>query len=453
MPENKPVTLTHLTVENIKRLRIVEVTPEGNLIIVGGDNEQGKSSLLDSIEMLLNGGRSIPDRPVRQGREKGYIVGTLSNGLNIKRTIMANGNTSLVVTDAAGQFVSSPQTLFDRMKSLLTFDPLAFANAKGSEQRSILMELVGLDFSEQSAKRAELFAERAAVKKTIQLLTSQVRDEHKDTPADEVDVVAAVGELKAIAFVAAVRKDAEAVMATAIKEGYDACMAADGKIARIECDVIALKEAVKNAAHMLDGAKIALAIAREEAKKRSDEFDALPAPVEPDPDAVDPIENRVDELNSLIESSQETNQRVRDNRERAVNLAKIAECSKQTAVLQRAIEDLDDDKAAQLRAATFPIEGLAFDDQAVTLNSLPFDQASSAERLRVSVAMGLAMNPELKILLIRDGSLLDATSKAIIAQMAKDAGGQVWCEVVSKDSECQLIIEDGSVLETPEVTA
>jgi len=442
MPENKPVTLTHLTVENIKRLRIVEVTPEGNLIIVGGDNEQGKSSLLDSIEMLLNGGRSIPDRPVRQGREKGYIVGTLSNGLNIKRTIMANGNTSLVVTDAAGQFVSSPQTLFDRMKSLLTFDPLAFANAKGSEQRSILMELVGLDFSEQSAKRAELFAERAAVKKTIQLLTSQVRDEHKDTPADEVDVVAAVGELKAIAEQAAVRK-----------EGYDACMAADGKIARIECDVIALKEAVKNAAHMLDGAKIALAIAREEAKKRSDEFDALPAPVEPDPDAVDPIENRVDELNSLIESSQETNQRVRDNRERAVNLAKIAECSKQTAVLQRAIEDLDDDKAAQLRAATFPIEGLAFDDQAVTLNSLPFDQASSAERLRVSVAMGLAMNPELKILLIRDGSLLDATSKAIIAQMAKDAGGQVWCEVVSKDSECQLIIEDGSVLETPEVTA
>ena len=70
----------------------------------------------------------------------------------------------------------------------------------------------------------------------------------------------------------------------------------------------------------------------------------------------------------------------------------------------------------------------------------------SCERLKVSVAMGLAMNPELKILLIRDGSLLDAKSKATIAAMAAEAGGQLWVECVSKDAECQIIIEDGMVM-------
>ena len=92
-----------------------------------------------------------------------------------------------------------------------------------------------------------------------------------------------------------------------------------------------------------------------------------------------------------------------------------------------------------------PIDGLSFDSDGVYFKGVPFSQASSAEKLRVSVAMGIAMNPELKVLLIRDGSLLDQKNLKLIAGMANDSGHQVWVERVGSGEECQVIIEDGYV--------
>ena len=103
--------------------------------------------------------------------------------------------------------------------------------------------------------------------------------------------------------------------------------------------------------------------------------------------------------------------------------------------------------------ADFPIPGLAFDADGVTFNGIPFAQCSSAERLRVSVAMGIALNPKLKVLLIRDGSLLDDNNLAMIAEAAKEADAQVWIERVSKGEECSVIIEDGEVANTAADTA
>jgi hypothetical protein len=91
------------------------------------------------------------------------------------------------------------------------------------------------------------------------------------------------------------------------------------------------------------------------------------------------------------------------------------------------------------------VDGLSFDDSGVLLNGLPFSQASQAEQLRVSVAMGFAQNPELKVLLVRDGSLLDGNSLNLLDQMARDHDGQVWIERVGEGDQCAVIIEDGVV--------
>ena len=92
-----------------------------------------------------------------------------------------------------------------------------------------------------------------------------------------------------------------------------------------------------------------------------------------------------------------------------------------------------------------PVDGLGFDDGIVLLAGIPFSQASSAEQLRVSVAMGLAMNPTLKLLLIRDGSLLDVDSRRLIAEMAEAADAQVWMECVEENEATTIVIEDGAV--------
>jgi hypothetical protein len=119
---------------------------------------------------------------------------------------------------------------------------------------------------------------------------------------------------------------------------------------------------------------------------------------------------------------------------------------RQAGELTQEIEAIDQKKADAIAAARMPVPGLGFGaDGVVTLNGLPLDQASAAERLRVSVAIGLAMNPRLRVLLIRDASLLDRESMRQVAEMAKAAGAQLWVERVEVDDQTTVLIEDGQV--------
>ena len=122
-----------------------------------------------------------------------------------------------------------------------------------------------------------------------------------------------------------------------------------------------------------------------------------------------------------------------DNRDRQVDGNRVA------------LDQIDLDKSAALAETKKPIDGLSFDANGVTFVGIPFGQCSSAEQLRVSVAMALAMNPKLKVLLIRDGSLLDENSLKILSEMAEASDAQVWMERVSKGGEVSVIIEDGEV--------
>jgi hypothetical protein len=94
------------------------------------------------------------------------------------------------------------------------------------------------------------------------------------------------------------------------------------------------------------------------------------------------------------------------------------------------------------------VPGLGLSDDGVTFGGLPFAQASSSEQLRVSVAIGLALNPKLKVLLIRNGNMLDDDSLKAVAAQAEEAGAQVWCEWVTSNPEgVSVMIEDGRVAE------
>ena len=113
---------------------------------------------------------------------------------------------------------------------------------------------------------------------------------------------------------------------------------------------------------------------------------------------------------------------------------------------------MDAEKLKQIKDAKYPLQGLSVSDSGdVLLEGLPFEQAASAEQLRASVAIGLALNPKLRVLLIRDGSLLDEDSLALLCKMAEDADAQVWLERVGTDGDVSVVIEDGMVkAEAPE---
>ena len=61
--------------------------------------------------------------------------------------------------------------------------------------------------------------------------------------------------------------------------------------------------------------------------------------------------------------------------------------------------------------------------------------------------MGLSLNPNLKLLIIRNGCELDEANLAIVSDMARQAGAQILIERVGEGKECQIIISEGAVKE------
>ena len=424
MEAKKVVTIVTLEAENIKRLKAVEITPEGNLVVVGGRNAQGKSSVLDSIAYALGGKKLIPDQPIRDGRKKAEVKVKLSNGLTVKRTFTEAGGGSLSIVDSDNKTCSSPQALLEKLTGSLTFDPLEFVKTGPLQQREILKSLVGLDFTEHDRKRQEHYDERTEVGRSLKIVKARITPKHTDVPDEEVSVVDVVAELQTI-------KNTEHRIERAGRERDNLVQIARGS----EQDVEAAEQEIKAAQDRLQEAEKRHLTDVAAADKATADLEAMPKP----------DEARVNELNELILNGQEISRKIRENQARAENVALADEYEDQIAEHTEKIEGLDNKKAADLAAAKFPIEGLVFDETGVSYNGIPFQQASSAEQLRVSVAMGLALNPDLKVLLIRDGSLLDEDGIKLIAEMAKKADAQVWMERVGRGAECQVVIEDGEV--------
>ncbi len=102
-------------------------------------------------------------------------------------------------------------------------------------------------------------------------------------------------------------------------------------------------------------------------------------------------------------------------------------------------------KAKAIAAAKMPVAGLEFGDGEILLGGLPFDQASDAERLRTSIAIAMAANPKLRVIRVRDGSLLDDQAMTLLGEMAEAADMQVWIECVGDAGKVGIVMEDGMV--------
>lgn len=110
------------------------------------------------------------------------------------------------------------------------------------------------------------------------------------------------------------------------------------------------------------------------------------------------------------------------------------------------IERCDDEKLAAIGRARFPIDGLGLDGDVVTYRGVPFAQASQAQKVLVGFAIGAALNPTLRVILIREGALLDDESLAALMAAAAERGFQIWIETVGTRDAAEgvgIIIEDG----------
>jgi len=395
-----------LRAENVKRLKAVEITPDGNTVIIAGRNAQGKSSVLDSIWMALVGGAGMKgvSKPIRDGETKASVI--LDMGDLVVTRKWTQAGTTLEVAAKDGAKYSSPQTVLDSMLGRLSFDPLAFAHQDPKGQLATLLSVVDLpfDLAILDSEREAIFDKRTDANRDVKRLEAQLNGlalYSKDTPDVEVSAADLVAELQDA-------NDAARKMADLDRQ-YGSALSNESRLAGELLTATAL------VADLLEQGKQALPFAD-------------PAPIQAQLSAIN-------DTNAAVRAKQEA-KRLEGDHTKAEKLSRT---------LTAKLEALDKSKADAITEAKMPLDGLSFDADGVIYNGVPFGQSSSAERLRVGIAMAMALNPKIRVIRITDGSLLDSENLALIEEMAAEHDFQIWLEVVDETGTVGITIEDGQV--------
>ena len=397
--------ILELRTENIKKIKAISLKPEGDVVVIGGENEQGKTSLFDSIRMAIGGAKATPAVPVRQGANEGTVY--LDLGDLTVEFVTDGTKRQVVVRNADGKKQDKPQSILDKFYSKIAFDPGEFARMSPLKQAETVKALVGLDFTALDSKRDRLYQERTGI--------GHGRDDAEariilyppscvTAPDQEIDLAEVSRQ-----FAQAQQHNAKVESAAA---DWD----------RASKAVDRLQQELREAQERLLFVQTAMA-------------------------ALGPRIN-CDQLTTQIAEAEVTNKAVRAKRDRTAAVAAFKAKERAYDQLTVAIAAIDDEKAARMASAPWPIPGLGFDSDGITVDGLPFSQSSKAKRMKVSLAIGAALNPELGVILMEDASLLDKASMDLVREVAREKGLQIWVERVGSADPGAIIIEDGEIANT-----
>lgn len=428
-----PQRIIRLEVEDFLRIRAAAIAPDGKAVVIGGLNGEGKSSLLIAIEALFGGKKHTPIEPVRKGAKESYLLCETTDYI-VEKHIRKNGNAEVELRAKDGAIIPRPHELLSKLWDDLTFDPCAFDRKDPKEQAEILRNLVGLDTSKDDAEHEAKYGERTEVGRELKRIAGAL-DSMPEIPPGTPDVEVSSAEL-----VAEAERRQKVNAENDGKRRQLEWLRANGRV---------LVEESRKADAAVEKAREALAAAEQRAAQMVAELDGARAKAAALDAEVKALKDEdLDAVKAQLASAEKTNAAVRAKHARAKleeeHEAKLKESERLTGELA-AIEKR---KADAVAAAKFPIQGLEVTDEGVRLNGVPFAQASQAERLRASAAIGAAQKKGLRCMLIREGAFLDAKSMALLlGPIAQEFDLQPIVEVVGDRSECTVIMEDGQVVE------
>ena len=422
-----PRTVVALTVDSFQRIRAarVEPSPDG-LVLVRGRNGQGKSSLLGSMLDAFGAERS--ELPITEGQHAGEVrvdLGDLVVVEKLTRDDAGKAKRRLVVEGKEGERYGSPAAVLKALRSHFA-DPLAFEQEKPAEQVKTVLRVLGLD---EDLARLEGQAEA---------LFEQRRDLGRDADRTTKALLQLEAEAKADPAPEGSTEDPDELQAElANAHAHNRKRASfEEQLRRAAEDGPRLARELQELADRLEEIRVSKAKAAERWKEANAELEALGAPIE-----TLPIEQRI----AAVNKSQ-------TYRARARMIEDAKRASDHAGALHKAKEDELEAKRAEinelLRSTPFPVEGMSYDPEtkSLTIGGVPFSQASQAERLRAAAAVAMAGEPSIRVLFVREGSLLDEESLALLDSIARERHFQIWTEVVdSKREGVGLYIEDGEV--------
>lgn len=429
-------------VENFKNVREITITPNADrsIMVIGGRNRQGKSSLIDAFTAAYGGKRAAPIDPVRHGADRASVRIEHDSGLVIDLEIDKDGGSRLKVSDGNGP-IKSPQSMLDDLVGHGRFlDPISFLNLSPLEQRRTLMRVIGGGQLEKlEATRQQVFDKRTEVNRDLDKAKGAVAALPAVRPIAEMIDVAALAAERASLSDQQRGADALGAVVKAVATDLDR---ATHDAERMRTDIRDLEaRLVTMRASLTDGEAKRSSLQQEhiEKKVKLDELAQAWRESMPRRETIDKQLASANDHNSRIAADIELTKR----HEAAAKLVETLGAASTEATAK--LDKLERRKHAVITEAKLPVENLGVAQDHLTLNGVPFAQASGAEKLRTALALAIAASPNLADVWIRDGSLLDEESMATVEEHARSSGHCVWIERVTTTEAGAIIIEEGMV--------
>lgn len=416
------VKITALEAENVKRIKAVALTPAiTGLTLVGGNNNQGKTSVLDALAWALGGEKFRPNAAQRDGAvAPAHLRVTLSNGVVVERK---GKNSSLTVTDPTGR--RSGQQLLNAFVEPLALDLPRFMEASDKEKADILLRIIGIgnelhlrDMEIKSIYDKRTFTGQLAQQKkhfADELISYPDAPEQPLSASDLIrrqqDILARNGENQRL------RQQAQE-LARQEQQCLDDLKRTRERIAELE----KLREE-------LDTKHTKLFNQRKNAEKTVDQLQ----------------DESTAELEASIQSIEETNRKVRANLEKARAEDEAKHYAEEYDRLTEAIAQKRKERLALLNGADLPLPELSVEDGALTYKGKRWRDMSGSDQLRVAAAIVRRLNPDCGFVLLDKLEQMDMTTLEEFGHWLEAEGLQAIATRVSTGSECQIIIEDGMV--------
>ena len=405
------VKITQFEAENVKRIKALTLTPApAGLTVIGGRNNQGKTSGLDAIVWALGGDRYRPSQAQREGSVlPPRLRLELSNGIIVERS---GKNSDLKVTDASGR--KAGQQLLNSFVEQLALDMPRFMQSTSKEKATTLLRIIGLEEQVEKLERQEreLYNQRHAIGQIADQKAKYAKElpSYPEAPAEPISA-------------------------------YDLIQRQQDILARNGENQRKRERAAQLAAEM-DRVGKELALLEEQYKTLCADYETAQK------SALDLQDEATDELEASIRNIEAVNAKVRTNQDKARAEAEAKECGDQYAGLTAQLEAVRQQKTDLLQGAKLPLPGLSVEDGELTYKGKPWDCMSGSDQLKVSTAIVRALKPDCGFVLLDKLEQMDLETLREFSAWMEAEGLQGIATRVSTGGECSIIIEDGYAKDT-----
>lgn len=409
------VKISSLELENVKRIKAVQVVPtENGLTIIGGNNGQGKTSVLDAIAWALGGDRYRPSAPTRDGSViPPRIRLELSNGLTVERS---GKNSALKVSDPTGQ--RAGQQLLNSFVEELALNLPKFMNASGKEKADTLLKIIGVGDQLSALEQQEklIYNQRHSIGQIADQKRKYAKEMpfYPDVPGKPISAVELIQRQQAI-------------------------LAQNGENQRKRDQVERIKFQKASCAQVVQSLEEKLAEARRNLEQAAADLEIA------NMDAMDLQDESTAQIEADLQNIEAINIKVRANCDREKAEQEAEGYAAQYDGLTADLEQIRRQKYDLLNGAQLPLEGLSVEDGELTYHGKKWDTMSGSDQLRVSTAIVRALNPQCGFVLLDKLEQMDLRTLQEFGTWLQAEGLQAIATRVSTGGECQIIIEDGQV--------